>query len=139
MIQFAGYISIIATIALGAGLACHLRKSAPRFVALCAFVVGCGIAGWLGAGVASTLDSFTLAVNDLGDAILGLSIATAVAVFLFIWFVHDVRKKGKVSKIAPVVGLVLPSMFPVLIGALMAMPATRPVGENINTFIAGLG
>lgn len=136
MLELAGYMSLISAIALGAGLACFMRKSAPRFVAWCALVVGFGIAGWVGYGVSRAVDTFTLAVNDVGNAVTGLSIATAISVFLFLWFVFDVRKKGKVSKIAPLVGLVLPSVLPVLIGAFMAMPATRPAVEQINALVA---
>ncbi|GGM22304.1 hypothetical protein ACFFX1_11215 [Dactylosporangium sucinum] len=138
MLALAGYMSLIAAVALGAGLACFMRKSAPRFVAWCALIVGFGIAGWIGVGVGSAVDTFTLAVDNVGHAVTGLSIATAVAVFLFLWFVFDVRKKGKVSKVAPLVGLLLPSVLPILIGAFMAMPATRPAVEQINAFVAAM-
>lgn len=138
MIQFAGWLSLISALALGAGLACHLRKSAPRFVAWCAFIVGWGIAGWVGVAVIETIGSFTLAVNNVGKAVIGLSLAGSVVVFLFLWFVFDVRKKGKVTKVAPLVALILPSTLPVLVGVLLAMPATRPVGTQLNDIIAGM-
>jgi hypothetical protein len=138
LFEIAKYMTAISSVALGLGLACWLRKAAPRFTAWCAFVVGWGIAGWLGVAVASTIDTATLAVNEVGRAVTGLAVGFSFAAFLALWFFFDVRKKGKVSKVAPLVGLVLPSALPLIAAALMAMPATRPVGDQLSALLASV-
>lgn len=138
LFSFAQYMSWIAAIALGLGLACYLRKAAPRFQAWCGFLVGWGIAGWVGVFISSTIDTATLAVNEATRALTGLAVTAAIGSFLALWFYFDVRKKGKVSKIAPFVGLILPSALPLLIGALIAMPATKPVGDQLSALLAAV-
>ncbi len=131
------YLSVFAAVALGIGLACFLRKSAPRLVIWCAFIVGCGLAGWMGAATRQTINSTIASVDNIGRATLGLGIGVAVAVFLVIWFFHDVRKKGKVSKLGPLIGLILPFTLPLLAVALASMPATHPAGVQLNQWISG--
>ena len=96
LLEAAKYMTWISSIALGLGLACFFRKAAPRFVALCGFIVGWGIAGWLGVALSSTVNTATLAVNQVSRALTGLAVAAAIAAFLTLWFYFDIRDRKSV-------------------------------------------
>ena len=58
--------------------------------------------------------------------------------FLLTWLMHDLRKKGNVSKIAPYLALIVPSFLPIFFAALSTIPALWPVAHGFSTFFSSL-
>src|SRR5258708_4661831 len=98
-------LSIVAGLALGAGIVCQIRKAAPRFTAYCALIVGIALAGWAGKFLDRAVGTATVAANRVGGTLIGIGLGAAVAFAALTWLYFDLRKKGKVSKIAPLVAL----------------------------------
>ena len=54
------------------------------------------------------------------------------------WLLHDLRKKGKVSKVAPYLALIVPSFIPLFLAALATIPALRDVAHGFGTVFTSL-
>jgi hypothetical protein len=131
--------TILAGFALFIGLVLHIRKHAPRFVAVCALVVGANAAGWAGTLLAQLGGSVGKAADTIGGQLLGVALSGGLAAGAITWLYLDLRKKGKVSKGAPVLALIVPSLLPMLYGALLAIPALRGVPATIDNITAAFG
>lgn len=127
-------MSVIAAIALGAGGVCWLRKAAPRFTTACALIVGIALAGWAGTFINEAVGDATVAANRIGATLIGVGLGTAVVVAALAWLYFDLRKKGKVSKAAPLVALVVPSLVPVLFVSLMTVPELRDAVTEVRSY-----
>lgn len=131
-------LSVIAAFALGTGAVCWLRKAAPRFTTLCALIVGIALAGWAGKFINDAVGDATVAANRIGATLIGVGLGTAVVVAAVAWLFFDLRKKGKVSKAAPFVALVVPSLLPVLFVALMTVPELRDAVAEVRSYYTEL-
>ncbi|MEN3308827.1 MAG: hypothetical protein V7603_5029 [Micromonosporaceae bacterium] len=131
-------LSVIGAVALGIGVVCWIRKVAPRFTAWCALIVGVALAGWSGKFVSDAVGNATVAANRIGATLIGVGLGTAVVVAAVMWLYLDLRKKGKVSKAAPFVALVVPSLLPVLFVALMTIPALHDATGQVREYYTQL-
>jgi hypothetical protein len=129
-------LSVVAGFALGIGLVCWRRKAAPRFTAYCFLIVGIALAGWAGRAMDKAIGTATVAANRVGVTLLGVGLGTVIAAAALTWLFHDLRKKGKVSKLAPLVALIVPSLLPVVFVSLMAIPAMHDFTVQVKTFVA---
>jgi mannose/fructose/N-acetylgalactosamine-specific phosphotransferase system component IID len=131
--------TILAGFALFIGGVLHIRKHAPRFVAFCALIVGANVAGWAGKLLTQLGGTVGNAVDTLGAQLIGVAVSGGLAAGAITWLYLDLRKKGKVSKAAPVLGLIVPSLLPMLYGSLVAIPALSGVPTAVNNLTAAFG
>lgn len=136
--QILGGMSAVSALAFGIGLANLLRKKSPRLVAWCFLIAGIGLSGWIGVLLKSSMAEISRIFDRVGQSLIGASVVLVVGSFLVTWLIHDLRKKGGVSKIAPYLALVVPSFLPLFLAALATIPALRDVATQISVFFASM-
>jgi len=134
--SFVGTLTLLAGLAGPIGIVCWIRKAAPRLVVACGLLVGAGLSGWLGTRLAHLGAAVGATSDKIGTKLLGVGLSGGIAAALIAWLYFDLRKKGKVSKAAPVVALVVPFMLPALWGALSQIEPLRELGTGVQTFYA---
>lgn len=136
--EMLGGMSAVSALAFGIGLACFIRKQAPRFTAWCWLIAGFGVAGWLGVLLTSSMQKIEDILDRVGRSLIGASAALLIGAFLLTWLMHDLRKKGKVSKAAPFLALIVPSFIPLFVAALATIPALRDVSDGVGDFFSAM-
>jgi hypothetical protein len=136
--QMLGGMSAVSALTLGIGLACLLRKQAARFTCFCFLIAGIGIAGWVGVLLKSSMEQLNQIFTRIGQSLIGASAALVVGGFLLTWLLHDLRKKGKVSKIAPYLALIVPSFIPLFLAALATIPALRDASHGVSALFTAM-
>ena len=136
--QLLGGMTGVAAIALGIGIDNIVRKVAPRLTAWLFLLAGIGVAGWVGILLKSSTEQLNRTFNQIGQSLIGASVSLVIGAGLLTWLMHDLRKKGKVSKIAPYLALIVPSFLPIFLAALSTIPALRDVSQGFGTFFASL-